>query len=203
MSEKIWFLSDLHFGHRSILDFCSRTRPFASLKDMEYHIIEKWQATVGQNDHVYLLGDVFFCPATDALRIVDQLPGQKHLILGNHDNVIRHHKPLRDKFVATHDYLEIKVAGQKIVMMHFPIAEFNGAHYGAYHLYGHAHGNFDHPGKAVDVGIDGPLCQNCAPIGFDAIDNYMKDRPILSHHGKVGVSPMVVADVISEKCKYD
>lgn len=176
-----WFTSDLHFGHCRILTFNAHTRPFVSVEEMDQHLIMQWQAVVQPQDHIWVLGDLFFCNAARALQILDQLPGIIRVCLGNHDNVIRNNSSVRSRFASVCDYKEIKISGRDIVMFHFPIAEFNKMHYGAWHLYGHCHGKFTHPGKAVDVGWDGPLGGKL--ISPSDIAEYMAPRPILTHHG--------------------
>jgi len=191
--EKVWFTSDNHFGHKNILKFCPETRMGKDAAEHDEIQIANWQRQVGQNDHVYLLGDVFFCDAVRARSIMNRLPGQKHLIFGNHDKVIHSNKDLRDMFVSVQDYKEIRVGGQKIIMFHFPMLEWNHMHHGAFHLYGHVHG--DHcasplvtRGRMMDAGIDGRPdgeVQAYGPMSlweFAQINRIMSKRPIRTHH---------------------
>lgn len=182
MSEKVWFTSDLHFGHKGILNFCPETRPFSDIDEMEQAIIANWQQQVAQNDRVYILGDVFFCGPDKAHKIIDQLPGQKHLIFGNHDKTIRNNKPLRDKFVSTSEYKEITLDKVKICMFHFPIWEWYQIHRGSYHLFGHVHGNNAVPGRAMDVGIDSRT--DCKLWSWEEVNENLRWREIRTHHNK-------------------
>jgi calcineurin-like phosphoesterase family protein len=83
----IWFTSDTHFGHANFLKFMNdageRIRPFASVEEMDEHMVERWNARVRPGDKVYHLGDVCFGDAA----ILARLNGSKRLILGNHDNI--------------------------------------------------------------------------------------------------------------------
>jgi calcineurin-like phosphoesterase family protein len=187
------FISDLHFGHANILKFNPETRPFSTIEEMDEAIIARWQEQVASNDTVYILGDMFFHKAAKSISIMKRLPGRKHIILGNHDKVIRDDHDLLDMFASASEYKEIKIGGRKIVMFHFPIWEWNAMHYGSYQLHGHTHGNFTHPGRCVDVGVDGPLSKDLGLVPFEDIEAYMKDRPILTHHGKYGdnITPLV------------
>lgn len=195
MTERIWFTSDTHFGHKNILRFCPNTRLGNDENEMTEILIANWQKQVGQNDRVYILGDVFFCNYDRAISIMDRLPGQKFLVYGNHDNVIRNNKTLRDKFVSVSEYKEIDVNGRKIVMFHYPMLEWNRMHYGAYALFGHVHGNMDHhpeilSARIMDVGVDSRpnyVVPNDGPMtlwSFDQISTILEARPIRSHHGK-------------------
>ena len=54
----IFFTADHHFGHANIIRHCSR--PFHSVEEMDGALLERWNAAVGQQDTVYILGDLFF-----------------------------------------------------------------------------------------------------------------------------------------------
>lgn len=177
---KKWFTSDNHFWHKNIMKFCPETRKFNTVEEMNRGMIARWQEQVAPEDEVYILGDVFFCHADEAERILQQLPGRKHLILGNHDQVIRDNAKLRDHFESIHEYRSITVDGIKVVLFHFPIVEYDKMHYGSYHLYGHVHGKYQHPGRAMDVGIDTRTDNGL--WSWDEVNAILSKRPIMSHH---------------------
>ena len=68
-----FYISDLHFGHKNILAFDNR--PFFTLAEMEKVLIWNWNAAVGRNDEVYILGDMFW-HNEDAPRILSALNGR-------------------------------------------------------------------------------------------------------------------------------
>lgn len=177
---KHWFSSDLHFGHKGILQFCPNSRPYASVEEMNQALIKNYQEQVSPEDHVYLLGDIFFCRADPAIEIIKQLPGHKHLIYGNHDKVIRSNSTLRSYFTSISDYKEIKVEGRDVVLFHYPIWEWSRIQYGSYHLFGHVHGNTTVPGRAMDVGIDTRLDGKL--WSWEEIDTILNTREIRAHH---------------------
>ena len=80
---KTWFISDLHFSHKNVLEF--ENRPFETIEEMESKMIEAWNLVVGKHDKVYMLGDFCFGGANKWIEILDQLKGQIALIKGNHD----------------------------------------------------------------------------------------------------------------------
>jgi calcineurin-like phosphoesterase family protein len=95
---KIWFLSDLHLFHANMLRGGKiGIRPFDTVHEMHERIIEGWNSVVRPNDKVYMQGDLTLHrpkkkgvqdPMLDALeRILMRLPGQKRILLGNHDHL--------------------------------------------------------------------------------------------------------------------
>ena len=92
MSRNIWLISDTHFGHANILKFTDndgnliRGARFSSVEEMNETMVENWNKTVKPGDIVYHLGDVFFGPKEDFLKLWKWLPGSKRLVLGNHDD---------------------------------------------------------------------------------------------------------------------
>lgn len=83
MSGKVYFISDLHLGHKKILQFSSEWREGNTIDEHDEWIVEQWNSVVRKNDVVYLLGDVAF--SRDGLAKCERLNGFKKLIMGNHD----------------------------------------------------------------------------------------------------------------------
>lgn len=78
-----YYIADLHFGHRSAIEFSSR--PYETVEEMNKAFVENWNRRVKGNDRIYILGDMFY--RFEGYReILKQLNGEKHLILGNHDD---------------------------------------------------------------------------------------------------------------------
>lgn len=170
MSRK-FFTSDLHFGHNNILKY--ENRPFKDINEMDNQLIRNWNAVVGKNDEVYILGDVsFHKDPHKTLNILRKLNGRKYLILGNHDKQIIKDSKLREQFEWVQDYSKITIDGIKVVMFHFPIQVWDERHHNAIHLYGHIHSNvgkhimeYDIP-NSYNVGID---VNNYTPVSFEEI----------------------------------
>lgn len=189
--NKIWFTSDNHFGHTNILTkFCPTTRHGRDVEEMNRLMIAQWQSQVQPEDTVYMLGDVFFCNAEKAMRIMDQLPGQKFLVYGNHDKVLKSNSELRNKFVSVADYRELRIDGKNVILFHFPIYEWNKMHHGSYHLYGHIHSRYgeqEHPGipgRAMDVGIDSRPLSDMTLWEWSEVDRILSKRAVRTHHEK-------------------
>lgn len=176
----IWFTSDNHWGHKNILKFCPDSRKFNTVEEMNQAMITRWNEQVKPEDTVYMLGDVFFLRRYDALAVLRQLNGVKHLVFGNHDEVIRDTPELLAEFASVQDYLTLTIDGVYVVLFHFPVYEWDRMHRGSYHLYGHVHGKVQIAGRAMDVGVD--TRTDAGLWSWEEIHNLLKDREIRSHH---------------------
>jgi len=81
--QKVFFISDHHFGHKNIIDF--ESRPFSDVDEMTTKMIEKWNSVVSKDDKVFHLGDFSFLNRDKTKAIIQELNGYKFLIMGNHD----------------------------------------------------------------------------------------------------------------------
>ena len=149
----IFFTSDLHFGHRAMAEM----RGFQDTDAMDAHMKATWNSQVAPSDMVYILGDFSFHKKDTTLHLLRTLNGSKILVKGNHDKFNEEMKKEASEF---HLYLEkpFKTPSadkQHVCMFHFPIANWNRKHHGAYHLHGHSHGRDSGiTGKCLDVGWD-------------------------------------------------
>ena len=148
-NRKYHLVSDLHFGHSRIMEFCKETRPWSSLEEMHEALIEHWNSKVSGDDVVFHLGDFSFFAKEKTQSIIDQLNGNVVWIAGNHC-----YKVFNQLGIKYHNYFEINFDGKKICMSHYPIAAWNGQKYGSIHLHGHTHGELKLGGRSHDVGWD-------------------------------------------------
>lgn len=132
-----YYTGDLHFGHNNVLRFDNR--PFKDIDEMDRVLIENWNSRITKNDQVYILGDVAFHNEKPYSWYLSQLKGQKHLIIGNHDRKLLKDNDAMQYFVSIDYYLEITDEKKRLILSHYPIAEWNGFHRESYHLYGHIH----------------------------------------------------------------
>lgn len=152
----IYYTSDLHIGHENIIRLCKR--PYSNDREMSVDLIRRWNNKVTTNDTIYILGDMFFkYEDIEVVKtILKQLNGKKILIKGNHDNFLNQIK-WQDYFSAVKDVMKIKDNGRDVILMHYPIEEWDGFFRGTYHLYGHVHNNDNGLRKIerrYNVGID-------------------------------------------------
>lgn len=182
---KVWFTSDLHFGHKAVIKY--GRRPFADVDSMDEYIIHRWNSVVDEKDHVYLLGDVSFRKKTETIRILRRLHGTIFLIKGNHDKL---KGDVLKRFAWVKDYHMLKLAeyglDHMIVLCHYPLRSWDRMHYGIWHAHGHSHGNIPPYGKSIDVGIDSAakLIGAYVPFELSFIKSHLDKREFYSedHH---------------------
>lgn len=156
-----WITSDLHIGHANIMKYCPKSRPFTSVEEMNETIVSNWNDSVRSNDTVYILGDVAFGPAKEAVSILDRLNGKKILIVGNHDNRIIKSSDFCRQFKGMKLYNIEHFNNRMVVMFHFPIEHWDQKHRGSFHLHGHCHSRnpVELTQRRFDVGLDGNECK--------------------------------------------
>ena len=87
-TSRIFFTSDLWLGRDNIIDIYER--PFKSVTEMDYTIIKNWNDTVGENDLVFILGNIVYDP-TKIRNILKRLNGTKILMLSEVDKICFRH----------------------------------------------------------------------------------------------------------------
>ncbi len=132
MGERIYLIADTHFGHKKLLTFADRQRPFDSIEAHDAELIRRWNAVVRKRDTVWHLGDVLFGVA--AFETLAHLNGIKKLVMGNHDRypTVRY----LEHFRSIHGCAQL--AG--CVLSHMP---GHPSQFSRYHLniHGHLHHN--------------------------------------------------------------
>jgi calcineurin-like phosphoesterase family protein len=196
-SQKLWFTSDTHYSHSNICSATTKwtnaerlTRLFDSLEAMNNKLVENINNCVRENDILIHLGDWSFGGFDKIREFREQLQCKNiHLILGNHDHHIQNNKEnIQELFSSVNQYLHLQVSvypgttfytgKYNMVLMHYPIASWNGMNDGVIHLHGHVHLMPEHrlhTGKSMDVGCEG---NNHKPISLQEIITIMNKQPI-------------------------
>jgi calcineurin-like phosphoesterase family protein len=190
-NQNVWFASDYHFCHSNIIKYDNR--PFANVQEMDHTLIENWNELVDVNDTVIYMGDLCFDRSGGVAKsIVDQLNGNIHFVLGNHDK----EKDIRKlgRFETVSDYINLSILDEEnprkhqgIMIMHYPILSWDKSHHGEWHLHGHCHQSLvpNNPEyykrKVLDMGCNG---WGYKPVSYAQIKEIMKTREIESvdHH---------------------
>lgn len=187
-----WFSSDLHAWHKSVMNFCPTTRRGKDAEEMTYLMLDKFHEYVGTDDVLILLGDVSFGGRTKVEDFISRLPGNKMLVLGNHDYIIKRRDDLRAYFeLGVHEAKRLTIGDHKFTMSHEPKAEWVDCHKGVIHLHGHLHGNktnvqWQQRYRIMDVGIDARPDDEMRPWHLDEVVHIAcEGREIMSHHDGV------------------
>jgi calcineurin-like phosphoesterase family protein len=149
-----WFTADTHFGHKRIVELSDR--PFATLAEMHDYLIDTWNSLIGRKDRVFVVGDFGFAgPLCDLDVVFGALRGEKHLVVGNHDE--DNPKVLRLPWVSQTQIAKVKDDGRRVVACHYPMTTWPGVQRGYPHVHGHSHGTLrDVRPMRADVGVDVP-----------------------------------------------
>lgn len=177
--QNIWFTSDMHFGHRNVIRFCSR--PYTDEKHMGQELIKNWNDTVKPNDFIFSLGDFsWWTDRHGVKKLVEQLRGMKYFLPGNHckegmyeliDSPTFHEcSDTVVLYIRPSDENDPRFGGVKcfeIVLNHYPLLTWSHVDYqNCYQFFGHIHSKAGQPmmefgellnireGKQYDVGCD-------------------------------------------------
>ena len=169
----IWFTSDLHFGHKKVIEYGNRK--FNDVEEMDNHMIKVWQSKVQRSDKVYVLGDFSFRKPAETNTIMNKLPGQKFLVKGNHD----HKKELKkiQGWDWVQPYHELKHDNEFVILSHYPFEVWRDSHHGSWHLHGHSHGTLPPKGRRMDVGVDA-IGTSEVLISFDSVREKLIPIPV-------------------------
>ena len=172
MSSRIFFTADTHFSHHLMV----KHRGFSSAEAHDHALISTWNSVITSGDRVYHLGDVGLGKPAHISSLLAQLNGQLYLIRGNHDSQIdtcaKHFIWIKDCFELLVSDEDAPRGRQSIWLAHYAHRVWPKSHYGAWHLYGHSHGNLeslpDH--KSFDIGVD---CWDLIPQSYEQIKAIM------------------------------
>lgn len=145
----IRYISDCHWNHRNIARYDNR--PWQNVADMNRDMIRIWNATVQDDDFVYILGDMVWSnKLSDWTYILAQLRGKKFIIKGNHDKTDILDGLKKQNIIVGWSHQEVVMdpgsdnKSRYVVLNHSPMPFFVNMHHdNTYHLYGHVHISWD------------------------------------------------------------
>lgn len=174
--QRIWFLSDLHYGHGK--PFILNPRGYGSLTEAMSDTKQKWKQYISPSDIVINLGDQIVGAGMNTTQYVHDLLSlpcaHQYFIWGNHNAGMQqiYDESLKSSghegyeiypwtlaqypFTFLGNYAEIIIDHQHVVLSHYPIASWNHVSKGAFMIHGHCHRNLkeDMGLKRLDVGWD-------------------------------------------------
>jgi len=156
---KRFFTSDLHFSDER---YDILVRPFKSLEEQHNTIINNWNSVVGEEDEVYVVGDISIDDI--GLNELRHLNGRKILIKGNYD-VPRNEEILKFYFDEIHDSgIDLEIQGKVFHLNHYP----EKAKGDKFNLVGHVHGAWRIQKNMINVSVES---WNYTPVSEEQIIN--------------------------------
>lgn len=181
-TSRTWLASDLHLGHRGLMD--KGVRPLG----YEEKFLEAWRHVVRKEDTIILLGDIAFSTQSYWFSRLQEMPGNKVLVLGNHDrNRLPWYKkwgfelvvPFDSQLVLVHEYgnvLLTHIPAFESVLSSYDNTRFVGmsrrlnkifnVNHCVLNIHGHTHGSATETNQSVDVSLE---AINYAPIMFNQV----------------------------------
>lgn len=170
----IYFTSDLHLGHKRIIELSKR--PFSSIEEMDEEIINRFNSLVKAGDTVYDLGDTYF---KNPRLYEGRLNGTAIRIKGSHDHDIKEPYMLVIKPQGLLDEYGEQIC---ITLCHYAMRSWEKSHYASWALFGHHHGMLEPYGLSFDVGVD---CWDYYPISLEQVKEKMATlKPIVDFRNK-------------------
>ena len=203
--SNVWYTSDLHLFHRNVSyqrrngGYWPQDKSLVTPEDVDWHnnlLAQQWDQAVSSDDTVWVLGDLTANDKNipDAVEWIQERPGTKHLVAGNHDpvhplhsNAHRWQAQYLEAFHSVQAFAKksFVINGKKtpVKLSHFPWAE-DGSEEVRYDewrlrptddflLHGHTHSINRFSGKEIHVGVD---AWGFGPVPQAEIIDYMRSH---------------------------
>ena len=184
------YIADTHFGHQNIIKYDHR--PFKSVDEMDEVLIQLWNGRVQPDDEVWFLGDLCHKSSRPPEAYLRRLTGRKHLIVGNHDDVLLSNDSAMSYFESVDQIKKIDdtYKGEKaeIILCHYPILEWWHKNHGTWHIYGHIHTDTGETYQIIskfERALNaGAAINGYMPVTFkELVENNRKFQELVKHHG--------------------
>ena len=134
--DRLWVISDTHWGHRRLREVLA---PGVRLAEVDSLMVQRWWGTVGLDDPVLHLGDVFMGDLV-AAGVPDRfptLPGHVFLLPGNHDGSEKLAALAAIGWLMVEPFA-FEHEGWTVRFGHLPLEDLDG---GELNVHGHIHQN--------------------------------------------------------------
>lgn len=133
-----FFASDHHLSHEGMIKFfradgVTPLRDFASVEEMDEHIIKQHNSVVRDKDTCWFLGDLVI--NRRALKLVSRMNGRKRLVMGNHD-IFKNKDYINAGIEDLHAFRKF----DGFVATHIPVHSDSLGRWGV-NVHGHLHSN--------------------------------------------------------------
>lgn len=184
----VWFTSDPHWNHAFVAELRGFGGTEAGRRKHDETLLANFQKVVKKGDQVWWLGDLAMAKPDYALDMTLAIPGEHHLVVGNHDRVFpmlrdshKHMKQYMQVFVSVQAYARRRINNQEVLLSHFPYAGTDGDDHtemprytqyrlpneGRWLIHGHTHNPEQRVhDKQIHVGLD---AWGMFPVSLDHI----------------------------------
>lgn len=118
----MYFTSDLHLGHKKMLE----VRPFYTMEGHDDFIIGELKK-INPKSEIWILGDISCGKEDYALERLSEVPARMHLVSGNHDsvwplhrNAHRQQRKFLEVFETVQSIARVNFDGRKVILNHLP-----------------------------------------------------------------------------------
>ena len=139
---------------------------------MDCWIRNSWNEVVGDDDIVFILGDITMFPDAHKIKkLLDELKGKHiYIVPGNHDRVEKGFRLLKDRYTILPDVVRMKFLGHElgnieVVCSHLPLMTWPGRDKGVPCLFGHIHSGPRCTNDGFDTNL--PFWKNMYDVGVD------------------------------------
>lgn len=203
--SKTWFSSDYHFGHSR--EFIYKPRGFNSVEEMNEAIIARHNEVVGEDDDVYVLGDLMLGDNENGLDCIERLNGRIHIVLGNHDTPAREmiYRYQLKNVVEVAAAIRLKYKKYHFFLTHFPCMTGNlereSLTQTTINLCGHSHckNKFQDMDKSIiyHVELD---AHDCMPVEINQI---IEELEYFYHLPIEEKNKLIFSEVSKNENRYD
>lgn len=147
MNQRTLYISDLHLFHKNVTKAGKNfdNRPYKNIEEMNDDILKRWNNSVTNADHVYICGDLIWKFNNDnrdgAMKILQEMNGNLHLIVGNHDKVKSQLFKKRFEEIVFYkriqDVLDDKQV--QVIMSHYYMPFYEEHYHDTVLIHGHSH----------------------------------------------------------------
>jgi calcineurin-like phosphoesterase family protein len=182
----IYFTSDWHLYDER---YSLLGRPFTSQEEFQSELRRLWEMQIGEDDLVYIVGDITTDPSKPWAEFVRSLPGRKILVRGNYDRDLDPEEMAScfERVIEEGDGCEEILPlpdGRQIPLWitHYPTRS-KPTHYNAV---AHVHGSWRTCKNMLNVGIDPnmmmPLSMDRVAFLFQGTESFYDDDVWVENH---------------------
>jgi len=151
---KIFLTSNQQFGRNGAID--TYKRPFSSVNEMNFELIDRWNSVVSEDDTVYVLGNFAWDPESAELA-VKALHGNIIFLNGEYDNAIEEIIEVigSDDFSFLYNAIE-EVPEANVVLSYWPLMDWPEKDKGTYSVIGYPDKKYqtNHKTKIINCACD-------------------------------------------------